>query len=375
MHRIPFAVSVAIIVGFLVVGPVTAQEPALPVDRTRPKVKLLKCRAFVASYNSFMSPGGEWAVIYESGPENSQRLALWDLKRGKLVRFLSAEKDKETKEFAGVDDADFGAKIAQRGSQAFTFSPDGKLAATSVDDTVKIWELASGKLLHEVKGSRFHHDTFRFVDERRIVGKSNRGSVIESIDARIGEKRKLMGPVRFESYGGAVLPETFTLVSVSEVFALSLQNGERTRLADVSPTSRAAPSRTWYSQDATTLYIQREEMVQVLDVSSGKYTNILEVFAPKEEYRIEALATKANLLAVGRPERVDLWDASLGAVRTTLTLPFKSGNIGGISQDGSKLLLAQDGQGAVVLDFGGSPPAAIIDVARLIAEQAPVPAR
>lgn len=41
----------------------------------------------------------------------------------------------------------------------------------------------------------------------------------------------------------------------------------------------------------------------------------------------------------------------------------------------SKLILSRDGHGAVVLDFGGSPPAEKIDVAKLIAEQAPVPSR
>jgi hypothetical protein len=87
------------------------------------------------------------------------------------------------------------------------------------------------------------------------------------------------------------------------------------------------------------------------------------------------LATEASLLAVCHPEKIELWDPALGAVRTFVVSPSRHGNIGGISADGSKLLLAQDGPGAVVLAFGGPPPAGEINVPKLIAEQAPVPAR
>ena len=261
------------------------------------------------------------------------------------------------------------ARVEQPGSQAFTFSTDGKLAAINVNEIVRIWELASGRLLHEVEVGRFHPHTFRFADERQIVGKINGGVVIQAIDAPTGEQRKLMGPVGYESYGGAVRDGTFTLVSVGEVFSLSLKTGERTRLADVSPTSRMAPSRTWYSQDGGKLFIQRSELVQVLDMAKREYTALFQVTAPQKGHDIQALAEEAGLLVISQPKQVELWDAELGAVRTTVIPPSRLGRIGGISADGSKLILAQDEPGAVLLDFGGPPPAGEINVPKLIAEQ------
>lgn len=241
--------------------------------------------------------------------------------------------------------------------------------------TVRIWELASGKLLHEVEGSSFHPHTFRFANERQIVGKSDGGVVIESIDAVTGEKRKLMGPVNYESYGGAVRGDTFALVSVFEVFTLSLKTGARTRLADVSPTSKMAPERTWYSKDGKMLFIQRDELVEVLDVAKREYPSLFQVAAPREGHRIQALATDAGLLAVSAKDRVELWDSSLGAVRTILVSPAQRAEIGGISADGSKLILAKDGPGAVVLDFGGPPPTGEVNVPQLLTDQAPQPGR
>jgi WD40 repeat protein len=374
MHRVTLT-ALAVFVLASRLPPLGAQDVAPAVELGKPTVKLLDCRAFVAFHNSFMSPGGEWAVIYEGEHSGPHRLSLWDLKAGRLVRFLSAEKGKGTAEYDGDDDANFGAAIEQLGSQAFTFSPNGKYAAASVGETVRIWELASGKLLHEVAGSSFHSHTFRFADERRIVGKSNGGTVIETIDAATGEKRKLMGPVGFESYGGAVRGDTIVFVGAGEVFELSLKTGERKRLAAGSTASRLAPSRMWHSPDGSQLYIQHGELVQALDLATREYGNLFQLVAPREGHRIQALATDAAVLAISQPQRVELWDSAAGAVRTVIKCPSRLGNLGGISADGSKLLMAVEGQGAIVLDFTGPPPAGEVDVAQLIAQQAAVPGR
>jgi hypothetical protein len=379
MHRARLASLALFFLGWFALLPLApqrlaAQEVAPAVAGGKPTVKLLKCQAYLL-FNCFVSRDGRQAVICEGPHDGDKRLALWDLEQGRLVRFLSAEKGKGTKEYDGDDTADFGARIEQSGSQAFTFSTDGKLAAINVNEIVRIWELASGRLLHEVEVGRFHPHTFRFADERQIVGKINGGVVIQAIDAPTGEQRKLMGPVGYESYGGAVRVGTFTLVSVGEVFSLSLKTGERTRLADVSPTSQMAPSRTWYSQDGGKLFIQRSELVQVLDMAKREYTALFQVTAPQKGHDIQALAEEAGLLVISQPKQVELWDAELGAVRTTVIPPSRLGRIGGISADGSKLILAQDEPGAVLLDFGGPPPAGEINVPKLIAEQAPAPGR
>ena len=194
-----------------------------------------------------------------------------------------------------------------------------------MNEIVRIWELASGQLLHEVEVGRFHPHTFRFADGRQIVGKTDGGVVIQAVDAVTGEKRKIMGPVGYESYGGAVREGKFTLVSPGEVFSLSLKTGERTRLADVSPTSRMAPSRTWYSKDGGKLFIQRSELVQVLDMAKREYTVLFQVTAPDKGHDIQALAEDVGLLVISQPKQVELWDAELGAVRTIVIPPLAPG--------------------------------------------------
>ena len=85
-----------------------AQEVAPAVAGGKPSVKLLRCQAHLL-FNCFVTKDGRQAVIYEGPHGGDKRLALWDLEKGRLVRFLSAEKGKGTKEYDGDDDADFGA--------------------------------------------------------------------------------------------------------------------------------------------------------------------------------------------------------------------------------------------------------------------------
>jgi hypothetical protein len=340
------------------------------------KVRLLDTPAFVGSHNCFLSDDGKLALIGEGDPGQKTRWGLWNVTEGKLVRFLSAEKGKGTTPYAGDDKADFGAKIDFDGRlDTVSFSTDGKLVV-GLSRPVFVWEVATGKLLHELENRGHHPHTFRFVDDRHITAKFQGGAGVELIDALAGERKTLLEPTNFESYGGGVHGDDFTLVSPSGIYSLSLKTGRRTDRATIPPgSSRFAPSASWYTRDGSKFLIQREGRVEVWDTTTWTKQGDTAYVEDNKGFDIKGIARAAGLLALAQPGTLELWDAVSGGMRTLVLLPSERSQLCALSADASRMIVSRERGGAVVIEFDGTPEAGAIDVAGQIVEQKPQPTR
>ncbi|MCI0359118.1 MAG: WD40 repeat domain-containing protein [Planctomycetaceae bacterium] len=359
---------------FIAIGANTLAAQDKPAQAI--KVRLLDTTALVGSHNCFLSDDGKFDLIGEGEPGQKTRWSLWNVTEGKLVRFLSAEKGKGTAPYAGDDKADFGAKIDFDGRlDAVSFSTDGKLVV-GLARPVLVWEVATGKLLHELENRGHHHHTFRFVDDRHIAAKFQGGTGVELIDALAGERKTLLEPTNFESYGGGVHGDDFTLVSVFEIYSLSLKTGRRTSRAAIPPgSSRFAPSASWYTRDGSKFLIQREGRVEVWDTATWTRQGDTSYVEDNKSQDIKGIARAAGLLAIAQPGTLELWDAVSGGMRTLVVLPTQRSQLCALSADASRMIVSRERAGAVVIEFDGTPETGAIDVAGKIDEQKPQPTR
>jgi WD40 repeat protein len=340
------------------------------------KVRLLDVRAYVGQHNCHLSDDGKFALIVEGDPGQKSRYSLWDLTTGRLVRFLSAEKCKATAAYAGDDAADFGAGIEfDQRPDTVSFSTDGKLVV-GLARPVRVWEVATGKLLHELEHRGHHPHTFRFIDQQHIAAKFQGGTGIELIDARAGTRKTLLEPTNYESYGGGVHGDDFTLVSVFEIYSLSLKTGRRTRRAAIpAGNSNFAPSATWYNRDGSRFLIQREGRIEVWDTATWTKQGDTSYAEDNKSFDIKGIARSASLLAFGQPGTLELWDALSGGMRTLILMPSDQSQLCAISADAGRMILSRERLGAVVVEFDGTPETGTVDLAARLDELKPMPTR
>jgi WD40 repeat protein len=340
------------------------------------KVRLLDAKAQVDRHNCFLADDGKLALIVEGDPGQKARFGLWNVSTGKLLRFLSAEKGKGTAAYAGGDTAEFGAATHfDELPQTVSFSTDGELVV-ALSRPVRVWETASGKLLHELENRGHHHHTFRFVNERHIPAKFQGGTGIELIDALTGERKTLLEPTNYESYGGGAHGDDFTLVTAFDIYSLSLKTGKRTRRAVPPPGgSNYAPSATWYNRDGSRFLIQREGRIEVWDTTTWTKLGDASYLEDNKSYDIRGIARSASLLALGQPGNVELWDALAGGLRTMMLLPSERTQLCAISSDASRMVISREGPGALVVEFDGTPQAGAVDIAEQLRTSKPEPTR
>jgi WD40 repeat protein len=82
------------------------------------------------------------------------------------------------------------------GLESVAFSPDGKLLATSSQDsTVRLWEVETGKVRHTLKGHDGEIDSVAFAPDGKTLASGCKDKTIKLWDAQTGALlRTLTGP-------------------------------------------------------------------------------------------------------------------------------------------------------------------------------------
>jgi hypothetical protein len=156
-HIAAIHTSVTIILGLVAaLTPLAAGRPAVG---GKPAVKLLRW-AYIASPTVHVArqPVGR---DYEGRPGDAQRLAVGPGER----KAGSLPLGREGKRRTGSDDADFGLDPAAR-LAGLHLLDRWQARGRNVNETVKIWGLASGSSCTKSRAAAFI-PTFRFVDERQ----------------------------------------------------------------------------------------------------------------------------------------------------------------------------------------------------------------
>ena len=251
---------------------------------------------------------------------------LWDVATGKLLRTLQGH----TGEVYSV-----------------TYSPDGKaLASGSADSTVKLWDVATGKLLRTLQG---HTDGVSSVsyspDGKTLVSAGLFDSTVTLWDVATGKlQRTLQGHtdgIKSTSYS----PDGKTLASGSGDNTVKLWDvGTGKLLRTLQGHTGDMVSSVSYSPDGKTLASAGgyDKTIMIWDVATGKLLRTLQ----GHDDRINRItySPDGKTLASGSADRtITLWDVTTG--KQLQTLQGHTGEVNSVSYSPNGKTLASGSWG------------------------------
>jgi len=164
------------------------------------------------------------------------------------------------------------------------FSPDGRtLASGDFDDTIKLWDVTSGQLLHTLINHGRYVISVAFSPDGRMLASGNANKTIKLWDAPSGQ-----------------LLHTLTLTGPTN-------EDNEVRSVAFSPDGSTLASGSW------------DKTVKLWDVTSGR---LLRTLTDHAEVNSVAFSPDGRTLASGSYDNtVKLWDAPSGQLLRTLTAP------------------------------------------------------
>lgn len=160
LTHIRFIKHLFLIVIALSIGTLTSSSGRFKTHTSAPILKTQQSKK-VAARLRFTLPGGKKKMpvhLIAFSPDGrvvansrgGEEVKLWDVASGKLIATLTGDK---------------------RGIDGFSFSPDGRLAATRdlFDKKVRLWEVESGKLVSTLSGLKSRVDKMKAVQIKREV--------------------------------------------------------------------------------------------------------------------------------------------------------------------------------------------------------------
>jgi RNA polymerase sigma factor (sigma-70 family) len=241
--------------------------------------------------------------------------------------------------------------------RALAFSPDGKTATSAgVDRTLRVWEVASGRLLRKLPGPCVN-------DILDVTACSTDGSTLVTVqrdpaalvfwDLATGQQRRTLawngarpGSLAFSRDGHtlAVAPEDGTL------HLLDAESGTR-RLPPLR--HRAGSRHLTFSPDGTTIAAGGETNgpIELWDTATGKHLRKV----PTKDYKLAFSPDGKWFASAGRGGEVTLWDQATGTAKDALPLPPPAKYFRPVclafSRDGKLLAAGGDGRPVIVWDF------------------------
>lgn len=212
---------------------------------------------------------------------------------------------------------------------SLAFTRDGKvLASGSVDNTIKLWDTATGHQLRALKGHDMTVVSLAFSPDDRLLASGGADNTIKLWDLAAGqEKQTLRGHTLYVS-AISFSPDGKLLVSASadqkiKLWEVATGREVRTIAAGTNP-DYSLGLRVLFSGDGKTLFSSGETVKQ-WDVRSGNELRTIKVEKPNTDPNRPisipnfpiALGVNGTVLAIGG-KAIELWDVATGKLLRTL---------------------------------------------------------
>jgi RNA polymerase sigma factor (sigma-70 family) len=234
--------------------------------------------------------------------------SLWDLSTGKERQFATGHKGKKPED--------------GRSTYSVAFTPDGKRLATGgMDNLAKLWDVASGRLLHTFGRHWTWVETLEFDRSGKLLASAGQAGLIHLWDTANGADACPLA--------GHKSPVWNVELSPDGKFAYTLGRDETLRWWDVgkSVELRSVPASAWrdmnLSPDGKTILVGREGKFQVWDAATGRETTPANLPDDVKFEHCTFTPDGKKLIAAAGP-KVTIWEWPAMKLVRTLDLPKPS---------------------------------------------------
>jgi WD40 repeat protein len=305
------------------------------------KGEVIVCLAF--------SPAG---TVLASGNHDGT-VKLWDLAGHKLIRTLQGHKESVASVTFNVDgsvlasgsadgtvrlwdSAGNGLSVLEghKVVNAVTFSPDGKTLAVGDQATVRLWEVATGRLRSQLtcKGQTVRVNSVAFTPDGASLLAWNGSDCITFWDLATGQQSGSIPQKTMMSISAMALsPDGKTVVVFDgEVTPKLWDVATRTARQNLEQSDPPFDSRPAFTPDSQNVVGWLGESVTFLDVTSGQTRFVLDTGGA---INCLALAPYGAVCATGHGNTVKLWDVSPNPWQTA-PKPFSQHRFSLLSRNG-----------------------------------------
>ena len=266
---------------------------------------------------------------YDFSPDNrrytgtwNRYVFLWDISTGALL-WRKEHKDR---------------------ANSVAFSSDGKmLASGSTDNTIRLWDAATGQIKNILTDHRDDVNSVVFTPDGSTLMSGSRDKTIRVWDVATGLQKQVLTGHGASIYSVALSPDGSTLMSGSddnEIYFWDVATGERLEILRESVTG---VDDIAFSTDNTIIASELGRDILLWDIATGVQKQVLT--GHTENVNSIVFSPDGGTLASGSSDdTVRVWDVATGQIQKILT--ERRGNIGWVvfSPDGGTLAGATSGE-------------------------------
>lgn len=235
----------------------------------------------------------------------------------------------------------------QKGHISYVFSarysPDGKMIATgSADKTIKLWDVANGKLVRTIKGHTFYITSLAFSPNGKQILSGSWDKTARLWDVKTGRLLKTFTDIKGRIYAVAFSPDGTKMAAGGNNGLVNIREVATGKILQKIKPEEGGIKGLIFSPDGTSIAAALSSYkAQIWEVKTGK---LLQKFTG-HTWAVQALAyTKdgKKLVTGSRDKSVRIWDVSTGKLLKTLKGHTNDINAVAFTPDGQYVISGSD---------------------------------
>ncbi|MDX2217003.1 MAG: TIR domain-containing protein [Oculatellaceae cyanobacterium bins.114] len=225
-------------------------------------------------------------------------IKLWDAATGELLNTLEGQ---------------------HNAVNSISFSPDGKtIASGRGDNTIELWDVATGKLLNTLEGHQNIVRSISFSPDGKTLASGSDGTTIKLWDVATGKLLNTLEGHQDRVWGISFSPDGKTLASGSHDQTIKLWDVATGKLLNTLEGHQALVFSISFSPDSKTLASgSGDNTIKLWDVATGKLLNTLE--GHQAQVMSIRFSPDGKTIASGSYDQtIKLWDVATGKLLNTL---------------------------------------------------------